>query len=261
MYVQKVKNIEATKHPNRCFFIIPEKEAAAMALTAKQKKFVSEYLIDLNATQAAIRAGYSAKTANEQGARLLANVSIQEAIQKAMSKREQRTEITQDMVLQRWWAIATADPNEIIHLRRLCCRHCFGVDHAYRWRDEAEYENAVQAELDAAAAEDRKPAPPSDAGGYGYDKLLRPHPKCQKCQGEGRPDLHMADTRDLDGPAKLLYAGIKQTQAGIEIKMQDQGKALENVARHLGMFKDKVEHSGHIAHDVEIVIGTEDYET
>ena len=48
-----------------------------MALTEKQKRFVEEYLIDLNATQAAIRAGYSAKTANEQGARLLVNVSIQ----------------------------------------------------------------------------------------------------------------------------------------------------------------------------------------
>ena len=54
-----------------------------------------KYLIDLNATQAAIRAGYSPKTANEQGARLLANVSIAQTIQKAMQDREQRTEITQ----------------------------------------------------------------------------------------------------------------------------------------------------------------------
>ena len=45
-------------------------------MTTKQQRFVEEYLIDLNATQAAIRAGYSAKTANEQGARLLANVSV-----------------------------------------------------------------------------------------------------------------------------------------------------------------------------------------
>jgi phage terminase small subunit len=70
-----------------------------MALTNKQRRFVSEYLVDLNATQAATRAGYSAKTANEQGARLLANVSVQAAIQGAMKSREQRTEITQDYVL------------------------------------------------------------------------------------------------------------------------------------------------------------------
>lgn len=49
-------------------------------LNEKQKRFAAEYLIDLNATQAAIRAGYSVKTANEQGSRLLVNVSIQEYI-------------------------------------------------------------------------------------------------------------------------------------------------------------------------------------
>ena len=68
-------------------------------LTPKQQRFVEEYLIDLNATQAAIRAGYSGKTANEQGSRLLANVSISEAIAEAQNKRAERTEITQDYVL------------------------------------------------------------------------------------------------------------------------------------------------------------------
>jgi len=55
-------------------------------LTAKQKKFVAEYVKDLNATQAAIRAGYSEKTANEQAARLLVNVSIQNALQATQKK-------------------------------------------------------------------------------------------------------------------------------------------------------------------------------
>lgn len=68
-------------------------------LTPKQQRFVEEYLIDLNATQSAIRAGYSEKTANEQGSRLLANVSISEAIAEAQNKRTERTEITQDYVL------------------------------------------------------------------------------------------------------------------------------------------------------------------
>jgi len=71
-----------------------------MNLKPKRKRFVSEYLIDLNATQAAIRAGYSEKTANEQGARLLANVSVQAAIGEAMKEREKRTEISQDYVLR-----------------------------------------------------------------------------------------------------------------------------------------------------------------
>ena len=68
-------------------------------LTAKQQRFCDEYLIDLNATQAAIRAGYSERTANEQGSRLLANVSVQKYLQKRKTDRIERTEITQDMVL------------------------------------------------------------------------------------------------------------------------------------------------------------------
>ena len=70
-----------------------------MSLTAKRKAFVREYPIDLNATKAAIRAGYSEKTAYSQGQRLLKNVEVADAIQKALAERSERTEITQDYVL------------------------------------------------------------------------------------------------------------------------------------------------------------------
>ena len=69
-------------------------------LTAKQSLFVAEYLKDLNATQAAIRAGYSKKTANKQGARLLTFVDIQKAINAAMEARTQRIQRTADEVLR-----------------------------------------------------------------------------------------------------------------------------------------------------------------
>lgn len=71
-----------------------------MSLTARQTRFAAEYLIDLNGTQAAIRAGYSPKTANEQASRLLANVNVATEIQSQVKAREQRTEITQDYVLK-----------------------------------------------------------------------------------------------------------------------------------------------------------------
>lgn len=69
-------------------------------LTDKQETFCQEYLKDLNATQAATRAGYSEKTANEQGARLLANVSVAARVKELMALREKRTQITADKVLQ-----------------------------------------------------------------------------------------------------------------------------------------------------------------
>lgn len=69
--------------------------------TPRQTRFVEEYLIDLNATQAAIRAGYSAKTAEVQGPRLLGNVRVSAAIRAAQAERSDRVEITQDWVLSR----------------------------------------------------------------------------------------------------------------------------------------------------------------
>lgn len=78
-------------------------------LTDRQARFCEEYLIDLNATQAAIRAGYSEKTANEQGARLLANVSVQEKIAKLKAERAKRTEMKQDSVIQELAAVARAE--------------------------------------------------------------------------------------------------------------------------------------------------------
>ena len=83
-------------------------------LTEKQKRFVEEYLIDLNATQAAIRAGYSVKTANEQGAQNLAKLSIKEEISKAMAERSKRTGINQDRVIMELAKIAFINANDLI---------------------------------------------------------------------------------------------------------------------------------------------------
>ena len=70
-----------------------------MALTPKQAAFVAEYLVDLNGTQAAIRAGYSAKTASVMAAKLLAEGKVKGAVEEQMQARAERTEITQDKVL------------------------------------------------------------------------------------------------------------------------------------------------------------------
>lgn len=78
-------------------------------LTPKQERFVSEYLLDLNATQAAIRAGYSERTANEQGARLLAKASVAAAIAEAKAARSERTKIDADWLLRRLADEAEAD--------------------------------------------------------------------------------------------------------------------------------------------------------
>lgn len=220
-----------------------------MSLTPKQEAFVREYLVDLNATQAAMRAGYSAKTANEQGARLLANASVKDAVAAAKEARAERLDITADMVLSQWWKLATADPNAIVSHRRICCRHCHGREFKYQWK-ASEYQ-AAMVEADKAAPEDGKQACyPSDEGGYGFDPTKEPHPGCPECHGEGVGEVHVADTRKVSGDAKILYAGAKQTANGVEIKLRDQDKALELVAKHLGMFKDEINLGGNVVINV-----------
>lgn len=81
----------------------------AGSLTARQARFIDEYLLDLNATQAAIRAGFSARTANRAGPRLLADERIAAAISAAQQARSERTKIDSDWVLARLAAEADAD--------------------------------------------------------------------------------------------------------------------------------------------------------
>ena len=69
-------------------------------LTTKQAAFIREYLIDLNATQAAIRAGYSAKTAGRVAGQVMQKPAVQQALRKAMNERSEKTEITAEYVLK-----------------------------------------------------------------------------------------------------------------------------------------------------------------
>lgn len=85
-----------------------------MALTDKQRRFVDEYLVDLNATQAAIRAGYSQKTASSQGERLLRNVEVSLAVQEAQAKRSTRVQADADYVLRRLVEIDQMDVLDIM---------------------------------------------------------------------------------------------------------------------------------------------------
>lgn len=87
-------------------------------LNERQARFVAEYLVDLNATQAAIRAGYSQRTAYRTGADNLKKPQIAEAIREAMEDREARTNITADRVLRELAAIAFADPADYQRIRR-----------------------------------------------------------------------------------------------------------------------------------------------
>ena len=85
-----------------------------MALTAKQQRFIVEYLIDLNATQAAIRAGYAVKGAKDQAYQLMQRPEVVAAIKEAMDARNQRTMVDADYVLNRLTEIDQMDLLDIL---------------------------------------------------------------------------------------------------------------------------------------------------
>lgn len=97
-------------------------------LTAKQQRFVEEYLIDLNATQAAIRAGYSTKSAKDIGCENLAKPNIRACIDKAMAERSKRTGINADRVLQELARIGFVNPKDIINFNKASVHADASVD-------------------------------------------------------------------------------------------------------------------------------------
>ncbi len=77
-----------------------------MALTPKQQRFVAEYTVDFNATAATVRAGYSKKTASQEGYKLLQMPEIQQAVQEEFKKRQERTQLDGDYVIKKLQEIA-----------------------------------------------------------------------------------------------------------------------------------------------------------
>ena len=201
-------------------------------LTDRQQRFVDEYMVDLNATQAAIRAGYSAHTANEQGARLLANVSVGLAVTHARSAQQERTQITADKWLVEVAHVAMADHRELVAVKTGCCRCCYGENNKYQ-RTIGE----MNRDREAWSEKGKNPAEFDEAGGIGFNPLLAPAEDCPACGGDGQARAVLKDTRYLSPMGVALYAGAKQTQYGIEVKMHSKMDALEKLAKHLGVYE------------------------
>ncbi|MDV4167802.1 terminase small subunit [Rhodovulum sp. FJ3] len=157
------------------------------ALTPKQARFVEEYLIDLNATQAAIRAGYSEKTAYSMGQRLLKNVEVQKAIAAAQSKRSDRVGVQAEDVLR-----------ELVRVGMSDLRKAFTADGKLRPLNELDDDTA------SAISSVKVVTRPS-----------------------GEVDEH----------------GNRAVEYVHEVKLWDKNSALEKIAKHLGMYVERVEHT------------------
>lgn len=187
--------------------------------------------------EAALAAGYSPHGASVTAARLLADSNIVEAVRERITQRALVADITPQQVLAHWVAIANADPSALVRSRRLNCRHCWGTNHGYRWKA-----HELAEAWDEATAHDEPM--PDTTGGVGFRRTDDPNPDCPRCDGEGELDVYVADISMVPEKDRVLYAGLKQTKDGLEIKMHDQQAAWDNIRDWLGMIVKRGELTG-----------------
>lgn len=229
-------------------------EKAQAALTEKQRNFVEIWLRHRNAHMAYIEA-YDANRMNpatsyRNGHKLLHNAKIAPIIEARLTELgealSEETELTVARVLQEFLTIATANPDEVTGVRVGACRHCWGVDHQYQWTP-AEYMEAVR------KAEDAEKPLPDPAGGIDYDRTALPNDECPECRGEGVLRQVPVDTSKLSPGGRALFAGVKPTAHGIEIKLRDRDKAMDSAAKIIGAFKETIDLNVKAAVDVSKV--------
>lgn len=203
--------------------------------------FAHEYMADYNAAAAARRTlGSSASIAASRswGSRALDDPKVQETIATLHKARVAVVQkyIDKDEIISRWWYHATLDVRECLEVRIGACRYCHGKDHKYHWRGPWEYKHRLKSNVDADLEL------PSDEGGYGYAKTMDPHPDCPECDGLGFEYTVFKDSRKMPPEISTAIQAVKIARDGsVEYKLPDKGKALENLARALGMFTDKLD--------------------
>lgn len=221
---------------------------AQNALTEKQRNFVELWLVHRNAAYAyekAYNAGHMApSTIYVQGHRLLKHSKIGPIIEARLSalgeSLTEETETTVVRLMQEFADLARANPDEVTGLRIGACRYCHGADHMYQWTP-AEYAAAVKAaevrEINGGQATEY----PDPTGGLDFDRTASPNPACPECRGEGITRQVPVDTSKLSPGGRALFAGVKPTSNGPEVKLRDRDKALENLAKIAGAFRETID--------------------
>lgn len=203
---------------------------------AQRATFVIAYLKSFNVSAAAREIGVD----RWAGHRLMADPDMQDAITHAQTERLARLKIEVNDVLASIAGTAYADPSELIEYRRGCCRYCWGVDFKYQFTTQRKL---VQAQREYEKTPDAL-VYAFESGGDGYDPRRPANPACPECFGDGIGEAIVKDTRYLSPGARSLYAGVKITKEGIEVKTNSQDKARELLARHLSLLNDKIKVEG-----------------
>lgn len=210
-------------------------------LSNREARFVMELVVDENASAAYVRAGYAAKNANDNAARLTAKDSIQAATAHVRAKVAERIGYSAQEALEFVANVLRADPRELVEYRRGCCRFCHGDHFLYQRtkgemaRDRAKHGTQVERRMERN--KDYEAPGFDEQGGEGFDLRLDPHPECPSCGGDGVGRVVIKDTRNLSRQAAALYVSVKESKDGIEVKVIDKVAMVEKMFRYHGLYE------------------------
>lgn len=180
----------------------------------------------------------------DQASKLAAKPEVRQRVAELLAKAAAANEVTIERVTARLRDIAFADARELTGLHRCCCRYCWGDGFRYQ-RTAGELERDREAwEKLPAKAKTAAGGVFDEKGGPGYHAKREPHPDCPECFGDGVERPRFSDTRKVSPAAAALFAGVKVTKDGMEVKVHDQQAAVTKLGEHLGMFKKDVRLSG-----------------
>jgi phage terminase small subunit len=215
---------------------------ASESLTAKQLAFARAYVECRNATLAykmAYRvdvAGNTPEWIYNEASRQLAHPGIAMAIQELHDAAAAQTIITARQLVQDLVDMASVDPEEVTSVRTINCRHCWGADGRYQWRDEAELSQECEAKQTDVDRGVKWVKFPDALGGFGYTPQKGPNPECSKCNGTGLTQGAVTDSATWSIKARKLVKGVKQTANGIEILMNDPLAVRVELLKILGVY-------------------------
>lgn len=219
-------------------------EGGLCGLSVRAALCIDIYLATMNAGQAYIEAGYTAKTrqvAQVCASQLLSSPKGRAYLAKRAKAMFDRVEEEQDRLLQAFSFTAYADPRELVEHYRGACRYCHGKMNRFQYT-AGEWDKImsdyVEKQEEAAAKELPLPREPDPKGGVGFNRRADPSQDCTECGGDGEGRTVVKDTRHLSPAALALYAGVKEGKDGIEVKMHSQEKARETIAKIRKMFED-----------------------
>lgn len=209
--------------------------AAPLPLTDKQEAFCLAFMETGNMSLA-YRRSYSVGIMTKPATiwRHAQDVGAMPAVKARMHQLQEAAAANVTFSKQRLmdflWRRILADRDELIFHKRTCCRCCHGDGNAYQWKDEMEYATAC------ANAVAQNAAMPTADGGFGYDPHREPNPECSQgnCLGDGIGKTVIRDTTLLQGDAKLIYEGVKETAQGIEVKVADRASDIALLMRLTG---------------------------